>query len=102
MKKPTVNRGLPHFLWVVAVVLAAVWPTWLFSAEAPDSAPTVGPKYTTVHQVKGVVGPSVQIDAQGMISAAWVEEDKDTRTILFARSKTPGGPLGTPVSVNQP
>ena len=41
----------------------------------------------TVHHVKGVVGPSVQIDDEGMISATWVEEDKDTRTILFSRSR---------------
>ncbi|HEX8750934.1 MAG TPA: sialidase family protein, partial [Nitrospira sp.] len=55
----------------------------------------------TVHQVKNVVGPSVQIDDQGLISATWVEEDKETRAIFFARSEQPGGPLGTPVRVNQ-
>ncbi|HEU5092878.1 MAG TPA: sialidase family protein, partial [Nitrospira sp.] len=53
-------------------------------------------------QVKNVVGPSVQIDEQGIVSAAWVEEDKDRRTILFARSDRPDGPLGLPVPVNQP
>jgi hypothetical protein len=61
-----------------------------------------GAKHMTVHQSKTVVGPSVQIDEQGIIFASWVEEDKDTRTILFARSETPGGPLGTPVPVNRP
>lgn len=96
------NRHLPHLIGVMAVALAVAWPVFSFSAEALDSSSTFGPKYMTVHNVKGVVGPSVQIDDEGLISAAWVEEDKDARTILFARSKTPGGPLGTPVSVNHP
>jgi hypothetical protein len=103
MRKPIANPGRPHLLCVMVVALAATWPASLFSAESPaDSSLTLGAKHTTIHHVKGVVGPSVHIDDQGMISATWVEEDKDTRTILFARSKTPGGPLGTPVSVNQP
>ena len=102
MSNSILHRQLPPLLCVMAMTLAGVWPGSLLSAQAPDASPTIGPKYMTVHNVKGLVGPSVQIDDQGMISAAWVEEDKDTRTILFARSKTPGGPLGTPVSVNQP
>jgi hypothetical protein len=101
MGKLRVNAGLWHLWWAMAAALA-VWPASSFSAEAPDSSPTFGPKYTTVHNVKGVVGPSVQIDDEGLISAAWVEEDKDTRTILFARSERPGGPLDFPVPVNQP
>jgi hypothetical protein len=80
---------------------AAGWPAALLSAETEESGPAFGSKHLTVHHVKSVVGPSVQIDDQGMISAAWVEEDKETRTVLFARSKTPGGPLGPPVAVNQ-
>ena len=91
-----------HLLTVVMWGLATAWPGVLLLAETPDPAPIFGPKHLTVHQVKGVVGPSVQIDDQGRISAAWVEEDKETRTILFAKSETPGGPLGTPVAVNQP
>ena len=74
-------------------------PVW---AETSEPAIRLGSKTMTVHQVKSVVGPSVQIDDQGFISAAWVEEDKETRTILFASSDKPGGPLGTPVPVNQP
>ena len=86
---------------VLAVMLAslssiAVW------AEGSESAITMGPRHMTVHQVKNVVGPSVQIDEQGFIAAAWVEEEKDTRVILFARSDRPGGPLGNPVKVNHP
>jgi len=103
VSKPTVAKlTLPLGLLAVALGLAAGWPTALLSAEAPESSATFGPKHLTVHQVKGVVGPSVQVDDEGIISAAWVEDDKDTRTILFARSERPGGPLGTPVAVNQP
>jgi hypothetical protein len=76
--------------------------TALQSAETADSAPTFGSKHLTVHHVKSVVGPSVGIDHQGRIAAAWVEEEKETRTILFARSEMPGGPLGAPVAVNRP
>src|SRR5574338_944827 len=85
--------------FVVVLSLLMSWSVW---AEASESATTMGPKRMTVHQVKSVVGPSVQIDQQGIVSAAWVEEDKETRTILFARSEQPGGPLGKPISVNQP
>jgi len=85
-----------------ALVCVGSSPLALLSAETTDSLQALGPKFMTVHNVKTVVGPSVQIDHQGRISAAWVEEDKDTRTILFARAETTGGPLGTPVAVNQP
>jgi hypothetical protein len=85
---------------IIGIQLSLVtMPGWVWSAESPL---TLGSKHVTVHQVKGVVGPSVQIDEQGFVSAAWVEEDKETRTILFARSDKPGGPLGAPVPVNQP
>ncbi|MGE3976808.1 MAG: sialidase family protein [Nitrospira sp.] len=84
---------------VVVLSLLMSFSVW---AETPESATPMGPKWMTVHQVKSVVGPSVQIDEQGVVSVVWVEEDKDTRTILFARSEQPGGPLGRPVSVNQP
>ncbi len=102
MSKPSHKIHRLSWACTVAVALAVGWSTELRSAESPESSLALGPKYVTVHNVKGVVGPSVQIDDEGMIAAAWVEEDKDTRTILFARSKAPGGPLGAPVAVNQP
>lgn len=74
-------------------------PAW---AGTPEPSPVFGSKFSTLHQVKNLVGPTVQIDEQGLIAATWVEEDKDTRTIFFAKSEKPGGPLGTPVRVNQP
>src|SRR5215510_7532271 len=83
------------------ILLMAAGPVVSVSASASESQATLGSKSMTVHQVKNVVGPAVQIDEQGLISAAWVEEEKETRTILFARSEQPGSPLGTPVRVNQ-
>lgn len=71
-------------------------------AETSEPAIRLGPKSMTMHHAKSVVGPSVQIDDHGIVFVAWVEEDKDIRTILFAKSDEPGGPLGTPVAVNQP
>ncbi len=71
-------------------------------AEMSESAVRLGTKTMTVHHAKSVVGPSVQIDEQGFVSVTWVEEDKETRTIFFARSEQAGGPLGTPVPVNRP
>jgi hypothetical protein len=103
-KPPTVTTlPLPLGLFFAAAFgLVAGWPAALLSAGTPESSPAFGLKHTTAHHVKSVVGPSVQIDDQGMVSAAWVEEDKEARTILFARSEAPGGPLGAPVAVNQP
>jgi len=72
-------------------------------AEAGSDSPVIfGQKYVTTHSSRNLVGPTVQIDEQGFIAATWVEEDKETRTIFFARSDRPGGPLGAPVPVNQP
>jgi hypothetical protein len=87
---------------LIIVGLIALWPIVPALAETQHPPVSFGAKHMSVHHSKTVVGPSVQIDEQGIIFAAWVEEDKDTRTILFARSETPGGPLGTPVPVNRP
>jgi len=72
---------------------------WAGESSSPAG---IGSKHVTVHQVKNVVGPTVQIDEAGGVSAAWVEEDKEIRTIWFARSEEPGGPLGSPVRINDP
>lgn len=85
----------------VFVVIAAL-PSAIHAEAATPEPITLGPQSMTVHQAKSVAGPSVLIDEQGFLSAARVEEDKETRTIFFARSETPGGPLGKPVPVNQP
>jgi len=91
------KRFAAAFLVMLSSLVAI--PAW---AETAEPAIRLGPKTMTVHQVKSVVGPSVQIDEQGFVSAAWVEEDKEIRTILFARSEKIGGPLGIPIPVNQP
>lgn len=94
--------SIPMLNGLTIILLMAAGPVVSVSVGASESQVTLGPKSTTVHQVKNVVGPSVQIDDQGLISAVWVEEDQETRAILFARSEQPGGPLGMPVRVNQP
>lgn len=67
-----------------------------------ESAPSfvLGPKVTTDRKVRSVVGPSVRIDDKGHISLAWVEDDKDARTVLYARIEKSGGPIGEFVRVN--
>lgn len=91
-----VGRMLPSLLVLFSTL---AYPTRASSSEQHIS---LGPRLVTTHQVKNVVGPSVQIDEQGLVAATWVEEDKETRTILFAKSEKANGPLGVPVRVNQP
>ena len=63
------------------------------------SAIEFGEKFSTDHKVKSLVGPSVQIDEQSYVSLAWMEEDHDVRSVRYARSAKPGGPMGTAVPV---
>lgn len=97
------HKGKPMKRLVAALIVMlpslCAMPVW---AEVSEPAIRLGPKTMTVHQSKSLVGPSVQVDEQGNVSSAWVDEDKETRTIYFARSEQPGGPLGKPVAVNQP
>jgi hypothetical protein len=83
-------------------VLCSVVAFASISAAEPEPMWVFGPKLTADHKVRSVVGPSVQIDDEGRISLAWMEEDKETRRVLFARTDTPGGPFGPSVRVNQP
>jgi hypothetical protein len=86
--------------WVVGIAISAL----VFTSTAmatPDSPAVFGPKLTTDHPVRAVVGPSIRIDDEGRIALAWLEEDKDTRTLFYAGTKRPEGPIGTPVRVNQ-
>ena len=68
-------------------------------AESP-AVLDLGQKFTTEHKVKSLVGPSVQIDDAGSLSLAWMEENKEVRSVLYARSTEPGGPMGAPVRIN--
>lgn len=87
--------------WVVGIALSAVSLASMALAE-PDQALRFGPKLTADRPVRAVVGPSVRIDEEGHISLAWVEEDKDKRTVLYSRTEKPEGPIGDSVTVNQP
>ena len=69
-------------------------------AESP-AVLDLGQKFTTEHKVKRLVGPSVQIDDAGSLSLAWMEENKEVRSVLYARSTEPGGPMGAPVRINR-
>ncbi|THJ22494.1 MAG: exo-alpha-sialidase [Nitrospira sp. CG24E] len=86
--------------WMAGIAVSAVALASTVTAT-PESPIVFGPKLTTDHQVRAVVSPSIRIDDEGRISLAWVEEDKDRRTIFYARTEQPGGPIGTPVKVNQ-
>mgnify|MGYP001206755895 FL=1 len=87
--------------WMVGVAFSVVSFLPMAVAE-PDQSLRFGPKQTTDHRVRAVVGPSVKIDDEGRISLAWIEEDKDIRTVFYSRTDKSGGPMGTPVTVNQP
>ncbi len=86
---------------MVGLAISAVSLASMALAE-PDQALRFGPKLTTDRPVRAVVGPSVRIDDEGRISLAWMEEDKELRTVLYARAEKSGGPIGAPVKVNQP
>ncbi len=86
---------------LVALGLALAVP--VVAVQAEQAGPfELGQKFVTEHKVKSLVGPSVQIDDAGTISLAWMEEDKDVRSVLYARSTAPGGPMGSPVRINRP
>ena len=87
--------------WMVGAVISVVSLTSMAPAE-PDQTLRLGPKLTTDHRVRAVVGPSVQIDNESRISLAWIEEDKDLRTVFYARTENSGELIGAPVRVNQP
>ena len=84
--------------WMVGIALSTLS---LASIASADPA-RFGQKLMTDRPVRSVVGPSVRIDDEGRISLAWVEEDKETRTVLYARTEKWGGSIGAPVTVNQP
>ena len=87
--------------WMVWIAISAV--SLASTAMATPESPVVfGPKQTTDHKVRAVVGPSVKVDDEGRVSLAWIEEDKDIRTVFYSRTEKSGGPIGAPVTVNQP
>ncbi len=87
--------------WLLGVALSLVSLVPMAMAE-PDQAIRFGPKLTTDHKVRAVVGPSIAIDNEGRISLAWVEEEKEQRRVLYSRTDKIEGPMGHSVTVNQP
>lgn len=61
----------------------------------------LGPKQTIEFKVRAMTGPSVRVDEQGFLHVAWMEEDKDVRTVRYAKSLEPAGKLGEPIRVNR-
>ena len=93
--------GTKRLAWMVGVAISVLSLAPMAWAE-PDQSLRFGPKLKTDHKVRAVVGPSIRIDDEGRISLAWVEEDKDIRRVLYARAEKMEGPIGAPVTVNQP
>jgi len=81
------------------VCCAAVVVASIAAAEA-DTLWIFGVKISTDRKVRTVVGPSVRIDDAGHVSLAWVEEEKDVRSVLYARIDRGGDSIGVPVRVN--
>ncbi|MFO0766883.1 MAG: sialidase family protein [Nitrospiraceae bacterium] len=84
----------------VTAMLGAAEAT--LAAADPPAGMQLAPKQVTEHKVKVVAGPSVQIDERGVVSLAWMEDDKDVRTLMYARGNEPGGTVGSPVRINRP
>ncbi|MBM4120299.1 MAG: exo-alpha-sialidase [Nitrospira sp.] len=85
----------------IAVVSAAVSAG--VQAE-PAAAPplTLAAKQVIELKARSVVGPSVQVDEQGLVHLVWMEEDKqEVRTVQYARSADAAGTVGAPTRVNR-
>ena len=90
-----------HVAALVAATLASVFPTSTQAAEPVAGPLTLGPKIVNLHKVRALVGPAVFVDGKGIAHLAWVEEDKEIRTLFYARTDEAGGKLGQPVRVNR-
>lgn len=103
MRRTMIERtfSTQNLVMMAGIVISTVSLVPIALADS-DQSWRFGPKLTTDHKVRAVIGPSVQIDNEGRISLAWVEENKDTRTVFYVGTEKPEGPIGTPVRVNQP
>lgn len=93
---PTVDSRIAWCIGIGGSLLFSAAIAWAESAPAF----TLGPKVTADRKVRSVVGPSVRIDDRGRVSLAWVEEEKETRTVLYSRLEKVDGPVGEVVRVN--
>lgn len=69
---------------------------------SPSHALPLGPRQVLELKAKSVVGPSIKVDERGVLHLVWMEEDKEIRSIRYARSARPGKGLEAPVRVNRP
>ena len=87
--------------WLVLALMTMALP--LTAARAEPALPyELGQKVVIDRKAKTLVGPSVQIDDQGQVALVWVEEEKDVRSVLFARSSDREGSMEAPVPINRP
>lgn len=84
-------------VWLAAVAVLACASTAI--AES-NSSWLLNPTASVDRKVRSVVGPSVRIDDAGRIALAWVEEEKDIRSVLYARLDKAGDPIA-PIKVNE-
>lgn len=83
-------------VWLAAVAALA----WASTAIAESNSPwALSPTASVDRKVRGIVGPSVRIDDAGRIALAWVEEEKEIRSVLYARLDKAGDSIA-PVKVN--
>ncbi|MFO0774711.1 MAG: exo-alpha-sialidase [Nitrospiraceae bacterium] len=104
-RQPNVARRmceLGMYAALAAVVASSAAPVLAADSAPADRVYQLGAKSVMELKVKSVVGPSLQVDAQGRVGVAWMEDDKDVRTVFFARGAEPGVTIGTPTRINQP
>jgi hypothetical protein len=97
--KPMTPTAHSRIVWCIGIGGSLLFSAAIASAES-SPAFTLGPKVTADRKVRSVVGPSVRIDDRGRVSLAWVEEEKETRTVLYSRLEKVDGPVGEVVRVN--
>lgn len=96
MKAGALGQMNKTTVWLAAVAALA----WASTAIAEsNSSWALSPTASVDRKVRGIVGPSVRIDDAGRIALAWVEEEKEIRSVLYARLDKAGDSIA-PVKVN--
>lgn len=100
-------RHMGRVLIGIGLAVAGGFAVALGAGPSPSASDFLfGPRQTVEHQAKSVTGPSLQVDDRGVIHVAWMEEEKqdgkEVRSVRYAKSGQPGGPLGPALRVNRP
>jgi len=66
----------------------------------PVPALQFGPKQIVEHGTKTVSGPSLQVDESGAIHVAWIEEEKEVRSLFYLKADAETKTLSSPIRVN--